>query len=136
MKLNKDGSFWSWDELSRETDLRIMGLQKQYKERGLSIWGTVSCQRCGACCYKFKIPHVKEEQYRPCPYQSKANGGASCELQGKKKPWGCKRYGCWNKRFKMGTDAERLQLMRIAIDILGTKNQNDLLELIVESEGE
>ena len=130
MKLNNNGCFWTWDEPTRETDEALMRRQRIYKDCGLSIWGTRDCQRCGACCYKFIIPRIKAEQYLPCPYQTSSEEGASCDLHGKKKPWGCKRYGCWDKRFKMGTDAERLQLMHIAVDILHTKTQANILETL------
>ena len=131
MKLTGKGEFWIWDEPSRETDLAVMALQKKYKHDGLSIWGTPSCQKCGACCYKFGIPTIDKPQYQVCQYQTCTKQGSSCERNGPRKPWGCKLYGCWNKRIAMGTDAERLQLIRMAVDILKTKTEIDMLELIV-----
>jgi len=133
MKLIDNGRFWGWDEKSKEKDLAIMALQRGYKQKGLSIWGTTGCERCGACCYKFRIPTFNKPQYETCSHLTVSDSCASCDLHKAKKPRGCKVYGCWEKKFPMGTDAERLQLIRMAIDILKTKPESKLQELIESS---
>jgi hypothetical protein len=131
MKLINKGADWIWDDKSSGNDQAIMDLQKEYRNLGLSIWGSLGCKQCGACCYKFEIPPFNKPQYKKCEYL-KCSDKAECELQKNGKPRGCKIYGCWERKFKMGTDAERLQLMRIAIDILKTKKESDLIDLIWE----
>jgi hypothetical protein len=127
MKLLDQGRFWIWDESSREKDLVILDLQKKYKSQGKSIWGTEGCERCGACCYKFRIKSLDKPQFQVCPYQIKDKRG--CDIQDKK-PRECDFYGCWRKDIRMGTDAERLQLMRIAVDILKTKTEREIDNLV------
>ncbi len=129
MKLTQKGRFWIWDEESREVDLAILDLQRFYKDKGLSIWGSSQCECCGACCYKFGILPLGKSQYKKCEFLH-CSDEAECDVHGRNKPHCCKIYGCWSRNFKMGTDAERLQLIRIAIDILHTKKEKDLLELI------
>ena len=128
MKLQDNGRYWLWEEDAtlKQRDERLMIAQRGFKQRGLSIWGTENCQRCGACCYKFMIRAFDKPPYEMCEHLACSAAGASCNLHGHNKPAECAGYGCWNKRLKMGTDAERVALMRTAIDILHTKAEEDL----------
>jgi len=137
MKLKDKGSYWLWGETKDEVafDERVLSAQRKFNDSKRSIWGTEECERCGACCYKFQITTLRKEkdkQYILCPYQ-KIEKTSVCEKQGSKKPRECKSYGCWKSQ-PMGTPAERYAMMRMAIDILHTKQESDLITALESAE--
>lgn len=139
MKLKSDGAYWLWEESEEERgfDEIVLYAQRKFNNSGKSIWGTDKCEQCGSCCYKFQIKTLgkeKEKQYVLCPYQ-KIGGVSSCEKHGQNKPKECKRYGCWERKYPMGTPAERYAMIRMAIDILHTKEESDLIKALEMAEG-
>lgn len=138
MKLVDKGKFWLWENSPKkiEFDEVVLLAERKFNDSGKSIWGTDGCEKCGACCYKFQITSLKEkknENYVPCPYQ-KIEGSSICEKHGATKPRECKNYGCWKREYKMGTPAERYAMMRMAIDILHTKKESDLIRALESAE--
>lgn len=134
MKLIQNGRMWLWEENETEIefDNQVLAAQRKFNDTGKSLWGTDGCEKCGACCYKFQITSLKKKKdtgYILCPYQ-KINETSVCEKQGSRKPNECKNYGCWKREYKMGTPAERYAMMRMAIDILHTKEESDLVKAL------
>ncbi len=117
------GIIWS-DGEEGEIDKKILALQRQYSKQCLSIWGTDDCYRCGACCYMFKKDD--KPQFTTCQYLN-TETEAEC-LKQDDKPRECTDWKCWGPI--TGTPKQRYQLMRIAVDILKTKTEKDILDLI------
>jgi len=138
MKLRNGGSYWLWEENDQEIefDEKVLKAQRKFNDSGKSIWGTDGCEKCGACCYKFQISTLKQKkdkQYTLCPYQ-KVKETSICKKQGTEKPRECKNYGCWKREYKMGIPAERYAMIRMAIDILHTKKESDLIKALESAE--
>ena len=110
-----------------EIDIRIMDLQRTFQEKGLSIWGTKECARCGACCNYLerdgKMGGVS------CEYLKTEPGKATCELHGENKPDDCAGWTCYGE-YDCLTAQQRYPMMRVAVDILGTKEEEDILKLL------
>lgn len=138
MKLISDGKFWIWEESSdkKSFDEKVLQAQRKFNDSGRSIWGTEGCEMCGACCYKFQIQSLGKEKgqnYSLCPYQQITESSV-CKRQ-ENKPIECKNYGCWRREYKMGTPAERYAMILMAIEILHTEKESDLLEALKIAEG-
>jgi hypothetical protein len=134
MKLINNGKFWLWEKNEEETsfDEKVLDAQKKFNTTGRSIWGTEKCEMCGACCYKFQIASLKKEKnrnYTLCPYQI-IEENSKCERHGKNKPRECRDYGCWKREYKRGIPAERYAMMLMAIEILHTKKESDLMSAL------
>jgi hypothetical protein len=133
MKLIRKGKFWLWEETDegRAFDEKILKLERAFSDTGKSIWGTDGCEKCGACCYEYQIRtlgKLKDTNYSLCPYQNRMHRN-DCMRQ-EKKPRECKKYGCWKREYRMGTPAERYAMMRMAVDILKTKTEKDIISLV------
>lgn len=138
MKLKNKGTYWIWEESpdKRAFDEKVLQAQRKFNDYGRSIWGTRCCEMCGACCYKFQIQSLGKEKgqnHSLCPYQQITESSV-CKRQ-ENKPIECENYGCWRREYKMGTSAERYAMMLIAIEILHTKKESDLLEVLKIAEG-
>ncbi len=128
MRLIDGGKSFVWGEgEERWIDDQVLKLQRRYSKDGLSIWGTPDCSRCGACCY---LPEkVNTPQLRKCEYLTTEEGTATCGMHGRNKPEECISWKCYDP-INHGTPGQRYKFMRVAVDILGTKREEDILSLI------
>jgi hypothetical protein len=137
MKLKARGAYWLWGESETEIEFDniVLVVQRKFNDTGRSIWGTDGCEKCGACCYKFQITTLdkeKDKQYELCPHQM-IEETSVCKKQGSEKPIECNNYGCWKREYKMGTPAERYAMMKMAIEILHTKKESDLIRIVEQA---
>ncbi len=132
MKLLGNNGNWDWSEGSEgKIDKQLCDLQKMYYDKKLSIWGTEGCDRCGSCCYVMGVGAVDKLPYTKCEYLDTLNGCESdCDLQDEK-PIDCAiSWDCSGEGFGKGTPAQRIYMMRTAVDILKTRTEEDILELL------
>jgi hypothetical protein len=127
MQLMNQGRNW------RLTDAVLDGklIQAQYAtwSEGLSIWGTSGCDQCGACCYYLEVPEIDKGAFTLCDSIELENGKAVCGLHDEKKPGMCSDWGCYGKTALI-SPRQRYVFARIAVDILRTKNEQDIMDLI------
>lgn len=125
MRLTGGGRDFVWGKGEEGCiDDEILAIQREYSKNGLSIWGTEGCNRCGACCYmpqKWDSP-----EYTKCRHLITEGGTAACGIHGKDKPQECTNWGCYD-RINPGTPGQRYHMIRIAVDILKTKTENDII---------
>jgi hypothetical protein len=108
----------------------ILKLQHQFLEFNKNIWGTDNCERCGSCCYKYRIEEIgKNEIYANCKNLEIRDAIPYCRTQ-EEKPETCKAYSCKNR----GSALERFHMVKMATNILETKTNNDLEKMINDNE--
>lgn len=127
MEVLEDGKDWSWTDY--QFDPAVLNRQAVFFEEDKSIWGGRNCGKCGVCCYVLRVDEINKPAYTPCPHLKINDIGAECELHDEDKPKTCAKWGCY-KNCELQDRAQRYLFAQIAVDILGSKCQEDINRLI------
>lgn len=102
MKERRQHIFHTQLNVDQKATVAIAAIDYNYEKRPLAE----NCQDCGACCYTFSIPGVKEAG-EICPHLLEENGQFTCEIY-ENRPQACRGFSC----IDMPTNTP-LQRMRI-----------------------
>lgn len=102
MKETRGGIFYTQLNEEQKATVAISAIDYSYERKSLAD----NCQECGACCYTFSIPGVKETG-EVCPHLTEKHGQVACSIY-ENRPKECRDFSC----ITMPTNTS-LQRMRI-----------------------
>lgn len=105
MKETRGHIFYTQLNEEQKATVAISAIDYSYEKRPLEN----NCQDCGACCYTFSIPGVKEAG-EVCPHLTEENGKFACGIY-ENRPTECREFSCID--MPINTSRQRMRIVEL-----------------------